>query len=996
MDDFENEQILTKKSVQLHNDIDSLISKLESLVEAVDIASQDKQRLIQITTTKINLIINEFETNPKLLDSHLQNYITQLCDLYLNQLSIRSHCGEIVYNLAKIRQMKNIILYFPSDLYLINKILSIVTTTTKANEFITFFALLWICNLSLLPFPLNSIDKNLSITIYKLGIENLHKYHNGSKNQIASLILLSKLLTRNDCSHLLQQFFQNIDINNWVILDANSKLSYYLTVNKLLKSQNIVGEDELLKINQCINNDLLQLKSLNPSNLNVLYLVKIFSKLALNYISRGDFSQVQSIINNLINDILLEAGNLDYNLRYCIAKALSNIVDKLSNYAINYQQQLIEFILSNLDITDDVSISKNHTILLTLGYLCLNKTMSNQYIGKLLNIVHATMFIKIRTHSQKADLGNCIRDSSCFITWAIIKNQKYQNELLETTDQLTTIFTDLIKLLIFDQELLLKKCSIAVLQELIGRYGQQIFQNYYVDKELLGAFIINFMESFSDLRLKQKCITFEMIDLMYDKIDLKFLLPNLLDEIYDNEDSNDELGLYLHKLLTQQDNLLSVVQYNYNLDEIKLTLIDKNRLKYLYDLPKVPYQELSEKFSNFNYHDNSQLLSGYLTFLLNKIELTDLDWENLFQIIKLNDGKFDSYIGKIIRSQNTIPKNSILHLLMKNNVTLSTTIFNFQNWSTQDVEFIVNIIKNPNIDIEIRRNLIYNINDNYTTYPIIEQMYLLFDDYTLTVQGDIGSKLRLAMVELVQQHNLLNDTIKSKLIRLSGEIIDKIRLSAFQLLVDATVDGNKYWQDWFEYYNSLNNDYEKIEFWKGSLHTIGSFKGDPKIINDSFTQLLNHGPKTNDFNIWLKLLDKPKLGNKESSRDLKLKLMILQTFLKLFQANYNFNNYIDYNELYEKCYQLYLNGGNINQISIILQIFYYIAKKSKSASPTSLTTKINQQFTRFLKAKYLCKLRLDEIFLQIILDKNGDLQRYEQIEWNNLNASDITFIRESL
>ena len=91
---------------------------------------------------------------------------------------------------------------------------------------------------------------------------------------------------------------------------------------------------------------------------------------------------------------MLEAGNLDYNLRYCIAKALSNIVDKLSNYAINYQQQLIEFILSNLDITDDVSISKNHTILLTLGYLCLNKTMSKQYIGKLLNIVHATMFIK--------------------------------------------------------------------------------------------------------------------------------------------------------------------------------------------------------------------------------------------------------------------------------------------------------------------------------------------------------------------------------------------------------------------------------------------------------------------------------------------------------------------------------------------------------------------------------------------------------------------------
>ena len=57
--------------------------------------------------------------------------------------------------------------------------------------------------------------------------------------------------------------------------------------------------------------------------------------------------------------------------------------------------------------------------------------------------------------------------------------------VLETTDQLTTIFTDLIKLLIFDQELLLKKCSIAVLQELIGRYGQQIFQKLLCGQRII-------------------------------------------------------------------------------------------------------------------------------------------------------------------------------------------------------------------------------------------------------------------------------------------------------------------------------------------------------------------------------------------------------------------------------------------------------------------------------------------------------------------------------
>ncbi|EMG46147.1 alp1 Tubulin-folding cofactor D [Candida maltosa Xu316] len=987
MNDLDNEQLVIKKSVQLHDEIGRLISELVSLAGDSTIELHDKQILLKSTTLKINTLINEFETNPKLLDSSLDTYITKLSELYLSDESVRCYVGEIIYNISKVRQMKNIIHYFSSDVYLITTIIDIIHVST--DEFSIFMGLLWLCNLSLLPFSLKSIDENLPMTIYSLGLENLKKYHNGSKNQIASSVLLSKLVTRSDCSDLLSLFFQSMVLSYWIDMDYKYKLSYYLTINKILKLKISFTKEELSRIYQCINNDILQ-PDQNPSNLNLLYSIKILSKLAINYIAQGNYLDVQLIINNLVNDVLLEVGNLDYNLRYAMAKSLSNIIGSLSKYATNYKTQLLDFILSNLqEINDDMNIGRTHTILLTLGYVTLNKNLPGTYTQQLLHIIHKSLFVKIQTINSRADLGNCIRDSSCFIVWSIIKNHKYKPNL--TSTNISMLFTDLIKVLVFDKELILKKCSIAVLQELIGRYGVTIFKQE--NSELLGEFIIKFMEIFSEFKLKPKRISYDVIDLLLDKINLNFLIDDLVDEICEAEETEDEMGICLNKLLTQQGGLVVADFQKYDIQDITCKLVDANRWQFLYYLPDVPCELLADKFSKFEFRHNHNLIKGYLNYLLHTDELSDLDWENIFKITKLIDDDFVSEIGGILHKQQEIPRIQLIKALQNNNISLSHVMFNYQHWTQENIKIIIHIMKTPTVDIEVRKNLIYNLMDNYKTYPIIDHLYDLFDDYTTTVQGDVGSKLRLGMIELIEKHNLMNDEIRLKLIRLSGELMDKIRFSAFKVLAGKVIVENKYWSDLFEFYKSLTDNSEKIEFWKGSCHTFGSFKGNPKIINQSFIELLRYAPSTEDINIWLDFLLNPQ--GKPTPRDSKLKLMILQSFLKLFQSNYNFQE-LNYQSLFVRCYNLYIGGTNVTRAIVILQIFYFISKQQQQQQFRQINSKIYQVFSKILNGKFAYKLKLDEIFLQIFIDNNLDLVKFQKIDWNKLTSDDIAFLQQSI
>ncbi|RLV94096.1 Tubulin-folding cofactor D [Spathaspora sp. JA1] len=875
--DSSQEQQIIKKNEELQNDIKFQISELIQYKSS------------PTTVTKLVSLINQFEPNPKLLDPNLEQYIEALTTLYLSTTSvdIKPSIGEIIYTLAKIRGFKQITLYFSSDLYVIGKLINFTKTLT--NEFEIFFCLIWLCNLVLVPFDLREIDEGLSGELYDIAEGILSKYNNGSKNQIIASILLSRLLTRSDCTGLLHKYLQDMDNKSWS--NEDSKLGYYLTINKILKRTQL-SVSQISSIYQVITHDLLVDSSSSSTPLNAIYSIKILSKLGIYFIKQQDYTTVTEIVNSLINDIMnkmIILEQFDTNIRFSMAKALGSLVKELSYHAENYQIQLIDYFVSQLEIPatpdtsivelnlnyNELNIAKYHTILLTMGYICLNKSLPERYTTRFLNICHQCLFFKVKRLSIV--LGKQIRDSSCFIIWAISRISYNVN--------FNVILIDLIKSLIFDHDLIIKKCCIAVIQEIIGRYNRELI--------LLperGEFVISFMNIFNDLSLVEGTISYEVIDLLLDKLDLSWLVPELVKVIC--QEDEDIPGEYLRKLIDQSDQYEVIPRVKYDIEDIIDALVKHNRYHILYHLPKMP--NLDDVFTDFKYHEDKQdMVFGYLTYLThNTREPTELDWNNLFKIMKLE--KYIIEFQSLFTSLVKIPFDSITYHL-PNSIVLARCLFNYAHFTPEQLDILIDVLKDNTVNADIRSNLIRNLSDNLP--PILtDKLYDLFDDYTITIQGDVGSKIRLAMIQLVKKNMswyIDDNIVRIKLIRLSGELMDKLRLASFQLLHELTNTPvpdlfENYWYELFNYYGeNIEEDEAKVEFWRGVVFTLGSFTGNQQILNTAFDELLRYNPTTQDLQYLLQLLTLPTTNN--NSRQLKCINVTLSLFLKLFQANFQFS-----------------------------------------------------------------------------------------------------------
>ncbi|KAI3405610.2 hypothetical protein KGF56_001628 [Candida oxycetoniae] len=936
----------------------------------------DKRILCHGILTRFNNFIEEYEPQPQLLESRLLGYIERLSSFFLQNDIVAESIGSSVYTLARICGFKTVILKFPTNVYLVN---TLITKCQNTNiDSAKFVCLLWLCNLVLVPFPLNTIDVVMPQKIYAIGMENLQKYTNCSKVQIVSSMLLSRLLTRADCVSKLDQYIDDVDANWFTTTSNNSKLGHLLVINKILKRTQL----KQLQLNNVYNCIIVDILEFNVSNLNVLYMIKILSKLGSTCIQQNNYNMASQIINNLINDILLgDVITFDTNLRYAMAKAITCIITQLSNQAINYQEQLIQFLIKLVDTEmsdDEVNIPKTHTMLLTLGYISLSKKNLQTYEKDCLKIATRFLFFNVKRGTLR--LGSQIRDSSCFLIWAIVRNKKTGIEGIRRA------FVDLLKVLVFDSELILKKCSLAVIQEILGRFGSELVP--IENSELKGEFIVKFIETLGSLHLNQR-ICYMFIDQFYDKIDLSFLILPLVNIIC--EENGD--GSYLNKLIEQpkDDRVRLVPIQEIELSLIETRLIKAHRWHIFHDIEKLQYC-VAELFDKFEMNaSNSNLIKGYLIYLKDR-KLDDNDWHNLFKILKSD--KFVEEFRQVISTQTELPFEEILYHLPYSSV-LSHTLFNFKYFDVTEYEKIINLLKSPQVNAYIRANLIENLASNIPAHFKIEKLYDLFDDYTITEQGDVGSRIRMNMIKLVRDNRIMDDQVKLKLARLSGEIMDNLRYAAFETLTGETKFS---WKSLFALMEkNADADFEmKVELWRGVVFTAGSSIGNTKEINQSIKELLLYAPKLKDVQILISFLQKPVSRRQMSSRENKCIQVTLQLILKLFQCNYQFPEGINYMEIFIKCYNLHINTRNLTRIKTVLQIFYQLTFKSPS-----LQSKVYSRFSWIINSCPLNEIRVflgEVILFHIVNDLNNEtiFARYEEIDWFKIDDSVKEFVNDIL
>lgn len=929
--DHDIETTLTKRSDYLLKEISLIIGNLEYNHEAVIV-------------NKVIKLINEFEVSPSLLDKWLTEYMTKLNTLFIANFKLHKtstelsrNIGKIVYTLSKVRRFKTIINFFDSDIHLIPILIDILQFDIVDDE--KFLGLLWLSTLVLVPF---NFDVTLIGQILAICANISKEVSNGSKSQKAILILLSRFLTRPDLVRqgFLDSYFKDLQ---WYDLPEEYKLGHLMVINKLLNSNvNNCIDPNIDIIDKIVHFELMNLRVHRYNVLNKLYVIKILCKMGEWFIDKHNFKQLESIINGLINDILLYE-HLDTNLRYTMAKYLSKITIKLRPFP-NYQEQVLLYVLELLDLNfqdtfgpiqidyNYVSIPKYHTILLYFGYVALNKALPYKFIPRLLSLTHQTLFAYQET--LNFNIVNQLKDSSCFIVWSLLRliSEDFTKLDTENPTMFRLIFLDLIELSIFDRDVVIRRCGVAVIQELVGRYGRCLF----VDESdaVKGKQIVQFVELFTSSSVSTLKQSFNILNNLIQIGFGKGIIVNLLVKnfLYDFTYQRLVSRKLIEILSTNSTNTLNI---GITEDVIPEHIVDKiNMLDHSLYFKSELAKYLSISVEPLDY--NKDYVEDYIMFLQYSCEIGTLtQYQSLLITIIHSNMDVASSLVELFRTMTKYGyafPNEAFKNLPQFSLSLAKSIF-YLILSPTQIKAIMEVI-HSNADYEIRYNLISclhaNYNNTYNRY--LNEMVYLLDDYTTTEQGDVGNRIREAMIDFIQdfleEFMHVDSSICNSLIRISGESIEKLRYKAFLLLrrmkhlnhLDySNLNNNQYYQDLFSLYSNVSKT-EAIEFWKGLTASAGGLVGDSKNITICFQEFVRYYESSN--NQWeiirqiSSLLSKRKV---ELPRVLKQYIQTLNFMIKIFESNL----YCPLDllmPLYVKCYNLQINTTDQRRIKLSLRL----------------------------------------------------------------------------
>ncbi|RLV85052.1 Tubulin-folding cofactor D [Meyerozyma sp. JA9] len=1045
---------ISRRKDHLHAEITSLLSQLLSIENA-------STSHLNAIVVKLNSRIDEFETSPSLLDSKLNDHIKAIAEKFLivgkkpHGNTFTRAIASVVYCFAKVRGYKIVTNCFPSDVYLLNDLY--LRYSDEGNDENEIFMLsLWLSNTVLAPFPLEKVQPDIIFKLISSATKKLCSSY-ASKSQIGASVLLSRIVTRPDSfrNGTLSQFYENNILPTWSMGSDNEtqKLGYSMVLNKVLKLATLESGQYLSNL---VFRDILLLDSMylditRPSGLRLLYFVKLSTRIADSFLACGRYQDVSKVITILVQQMMDSSSSFDTKLRYSTAKALALISRSLSRRAVNYHDQLIQFLFKQFtthssiqidgqnftrtfEVDDAVtSIHRIHTLLLFFGFVAMNKSLPIHTVPSVLSVVHKYLFFE--SYSGSSELGVSVRDASCFVLWAIIRllTPDLAEELETNNSQMfLTIFQDVLKVSIFDRDLIIRRCGISVIQELIGRHGRLCLDQS--DSERLGETSIRIIELMTFRAISESQKTFVLVEellklgICSDEL-CSPILKNILDQdvdfklqkrcirtlisVLDNDNlPQGIISKFLENLLHMCNDHSDHIHYSI----VALAFKSESARRFILESGRSFHSKLS---------GNLQVITAikaetYILYLvLCKTLGIDFDssraWHDLSVItMSVDSDDLDTLLQQYLHLCETLSDqhyDAALELIERGDKAFAKSISSVK-CSRHQSERLVNLLHNDKLPCAMKALILDSFllrfplhkDDHSTLLGIIKCL----DNYTRTEQGDVGSEVRYSTIQLIQVHRPVFEPLASelnkRLVRISGEQIDRLRVKAFELMVGEKEEFDSsltYFTRLFEYYRSVVLEkYEStlsVPFWRGIVFSAAAIRGPSDVINASFREMLVFFRKLTPDRLWsvfqsilqILLVPKDMPLHHQSSRAINTYTNTLNLFVKLFESGFRFPSGFDYQRLYIRSYNLHINTSNVTRIRSVLRIFLFLSMPEYGSMRDArkrlcwVACKHSNTYIRNSAAHCLYELALQ------LGAKFDTLHLLESCEWNDVEKSSL-------
>ncbi|OWB66254.1 hypothetical protein B5S33_g3618 [[Candida] boidinii] len=858
-----------------------LLNDIDSKIDIVLLGNYDVFNVNNVELVALVKKIEEFQQSPQLLDNKLRRFIEKLLNSYISNvleeddqkkiLYFGSTIGLIFYTFTKVRGFKTISNCLSSTTALLASVSQrcslLLGHDTSVTWQETYLLLVWLSILILVPFPLVSISSSLPETLFNLA--NHHLQFSGSENDAAT-ILMGRFLSRYDNVIFLNGFLQQLNSKTneqWTKEKDVIKIGIFKTTNFLLKIGKLQLLFPFLKI--LLNIAILNLKT-SKSTMVIGMCIKNLGKLGVIFLEIGDYDSVEDIIEILIHFV----GANDTSIRYYVSKQLSKIGKRLP---LDMKEDIFLCLIKELNIPnipnlhdeftnfssiilldlqvdyEDINIETYHGVLTCLGEFSRMKLLSLPFVFFSISLIHKTLFLQ--QHKLTHSVGSQIRDSSCFVAWAISK--RYRQDELPLTCWLQ-LFKDLMLSSCFDRDLMIRRASSAAMQELVGRNGDAIFKTlvHFPSEDKM-----KFLEEIAFCKLKLiELLDFTALGQISRSFDISFQISTTINNLLLNE-FVDYLTYQCVHSLDYEIRVLSVKtlrrflefvddklyterildRFLTNIETYKFSVISRKEIGLYYAVAELlPLLDLHDNYLNsidfhelfknikFDYHrDHFHKGEEYIYLIYRLIELTDFaindyEYDCLFDIIRQNNEHIEEKFILLASKLKDIPtmySNKWIHYIKNKNIIAAKSI-GYSPVISVELKNIMHIISNPNnLDAGIKTSLLDSIStylkrrfDDEHKESSIDKAILLdllqnLDDYTITNQGDVGHFIREASISLIYQNLELFTTdetlkfeVEKRLVRLSCEIMDKVRLKALKLLLII----NK-WESYYITYQNKQN-----------------------------------------------------------------------------------------------------------------------------------------------------------------------------------------------
>lgn len=996
---------MTLRSDEVHAKISTNLRQLLTLAKNHD----SHLNLLELVSSTKRLI-QEFETLPKSLDPHLQFYVDSITTSYLtlkdssllnfSDNGLVDGVASLVLSLAKVRGYKFVATFFTTDVYIFTKVLRFLKPQgIVANSEECYFLLLWLSNLVLVPFNLDTVEDSLARDILQVSTKFMFLHTSASKMQIISSSILALLLTRVDCNGLLLNYTESVK-SSWPEQTDIAKLGYLMVFNQLLKRG---SSSDASKFAQEIYYDIilyelsrLILEESKFSTTNIKYLFKVASKSSRFFIQCAEWDTVAEIIDSLSFIMQLMKDLFDTSLRECLAKGLSRMVGYLTSPAVNYASQLVRYMLKQfktdlpieytselqLEIRADL-IPLYHTVLLFSGFLAMTRSLQKEFVPIYLSIVHQTAYLSYR--SCGLHQSSQLRDASCFCMWALLKNmtpEVFTNTYTSNPDAISDLFLDAIRIAIFDEDLTIRRCGVAVLQEFTGRFGSVFFKTLLLNEneDDIGSFTIKFIEFFGTSSIGSSSDSHKLV---HDLVSLGFPKEIFLQQILLEIDQDlcpfrvkVDAGNQISRLLEAICNPISVksplLTKKQVIDFLISRLLDFNfgalyALSQLLRSGHLPLEQskmVNTVVMNLSFdfhHDNSEKGEAMLHWLVAAFETKLAPGSAgviplVINISKLNcSDSLVNVLQKFFSLALDIPigdYEEICRQIRLGNHLLARSV-TAHNTSELELSQLLEIVLDKGVEAGQRAFIISGFLEllaKFQDHALLQVTLVnLLDDYSVSSQGDVGLLVRYACIQLFISYpsfaSRIEATLFGKLLRIAGETLDKLRISAFICL--CLLEGNMefqakyhlynndykmYFQDLFKFFTTSSRCKVHAEsFWNGLILTAGAAVAGSDLINISMRQMMTYLENENDErDFWivvLRLLSLPS-GKTLKTLDAREKKVIhatLSIIVKFFDAEFSFPSNLNYESLFIRSYNLHINTSHTGRISLVIRLFRHLS-----------------------------------------------------------------------